>query len=409
MSWKYALTVLGLLGSNIVAANVDIDSSLSLRGDAWNGDRDLNDEGPLSGTSAWGKAKVNSDALGQLVVNGWVRTQSSDVSRHGLVRELYWRNHFGPLDVKLGRQMIAWGRADGLNPTDYLSPRDFTLLVTEDADMRYGNESANVALETRTGLWSVFWFPQAASNTIPLATLPGVAYRIESPPESSQWALKWEGSSENIDGSLSYFNGFDPTPDLLPGGLSAQGLDVVVRNQRAKVIGGDVSWVHEGVIWRAESAWLQTDSEGRLDFSHKKPQLWLVGGPEWSFGEGGTFGIQATVRHVYDFSDPESLASGVTQDVALRQAALSGQTAQNQEGFTWRIAKRWLNDSLTLETTGVAVWPDRNGTARVKLDYAINDDLRILLGTDHYFGPEYTYFGQLQRNRLIYLQLRYGL
>lgn len=409
MNWRYIGAVFGLLGSTIVTANVDVDSSLSLRGDVWSGDRELTDMGPLSSESVWGLAKLNTESYGQVVAKGWLRAQTSDVSRHGLVRELYWRDQVGPLDIKLGRQMIAWGRADGLNPTDYLSPRDFTLLVTEDADMRHGNESASVSLDTRTGLWSAFWFPHAASHTIPLEALPGVTYRIEPAPNASQWALRWEGSAENIDGSFSYFNGYDPTPDLLPDGLTAQGLNVLVHNQRAKMIGGDVSWVHNGVIWRAESAWLQTDSEGPLDFLHKKSQLWLVGGGEWSFGEGGTFGIQATVRHVNDFSSPDNLAPGATQEIAWRQAALSGQTARNQGGFTWRLAKRWWNDTFTAETTGVVIWPNRNGIARAKLDYAINDNLKLLVGADQYFGPEHTFFGQLQRNRLIYLQLRYGM
>src|SRR5262249_54766607 len=32
----------------------------------------------------------------------------------------------GHLDLELGRQKLAWGRTDGVNPTDNLTPRDWT-------------------------------------------------------------------------------------------------------------------------------------------------------------------------------------------------------------------------------------------------------------------------------------------
>ena len=42
------------------------------------------------------------------------------------------------LDVRAGRQIIAWGRADGLNPTDNLTGEDLTLLAPDDDDRRLG-------------------------------------------------------------------------------------------------------------------------------------------------------------------------------------------------------------------------------------------------------------------------------
>ncbi len=409
MNFKNTLAIIGFILPSIVAAEIDIDTSLSLRGDVWSSDRDLSDDGAISSISTWGRAKINTNTFGQLVGQGWVRALSRDSSSHGRIRELYWRQQAGPVDIKVGRQIIAWGRADGLNPTDYLSPRDFTLLTTQDSDLRHGNEAVNLSFAHSTGVWAAYWFPDAASNTLPLESVPGVIYRKETAPKSSQWALKWEGSGTNIDGSLSYFDGYDPTPDLLLGSTSPQGIEVILRNQRAQVIGADISWVNNGVIWRAESAWLLTNSEGPQDFHHKKPQIWLIGGGEWALDNNLTLGLQATVKHVFDYSDPNELAAGPEQAIVWRQTATSNQTDKDQHGITWRVAKRWLNDTLTAETTGVVVWPNPGGITRVTVDYAINDNLRVLVGAEDYFGPEHSYFGQLQRNGMTYFQLRYGL
>ncbi len=40
------------------------------------------------------------------------------------LREAYVNAYVGPLDVRLGEQIIVWGRADGINPTNNLTPQD---------------------------------------------------------------------------------------------------------------------------------------------------------------------------------------------------------------------------------------------------------------------------------------------
>ena len=40
--------------------------------------------------------------------------------------ELYAEVVYGKFDLRIGRQVISWGKTDLVNPTDHLSPRDFT-------------------------------------------------------------------------------------------------------------------------------------------------------------------------------------------------------------------------------------------------------------------------------------------
>ena len=386
------------------------DTSLSLRGDAWSGRRGYDDAGGIAQASAWGQARLDLGGAGKLVGDGWLRAQAGD-ERDGpraRVRELYWRYGAGPLDVKLGRQLVIWGRADGINPTDKLAPRDFTLLAPEDSAQRHGNEAVQLALDTGSGSVTALWFPHAASNTLPLKAIPDVRYETGK-PRQSQWALKWDATGEGIDGSLSYVDGVDPMPDLELGALDANGITVAVANHRMRMLGADLSIGSGKLVWRAEAAWTRTDSQGPDDFTRKKNQFAFVGGPELGFGESSTVGLQATYQRVLQFRDPDGIANPIVRAIAWQQAAVGNQTSRIQRGMTLRLASRWLNDSLLAETSAAALWPGNSGVWRTKLGYAIDDHWSAQAGSERYFGPDRSFFGQLGKKPLLYVQLRYGM
>jgi hypothetical protein len=404
-----ALALAGGPAAYAIEAGEHVDATLSLRTDAWTGTRRLDDEGAVERVSGWGRAKVDLQGAGTLVGDGWVGAQSGgEHPRRSRVRELYWRSSHGRVDWKLGRQKIVWGRADALNPTDNLSPRDFILLVPEDDEQRRGNDGAQVAVDLGFGVLSGVWFPQAASHTLPLEPLPQVSYDIAKPPRRSQTAIKLDMTGDGIDGSISYFHGTDLVPDLSIGGVGPAGLQVAVRNNPLRVLGADVSLTRGGTVWRAEAAWMDTDSAGPDDFVRKKPRVWLVGGGEWQLAGTTTFGVQASVQHVMHFRSPDTLASPIEREVAWRQAALSNQTSANQLGMTFRLATRLLNDTLTAETSGAVMGSPRSGLWRTRFTYAVNDRLKLHAGTDLTFGPTHSLWGQFRKNRLAFVQLRYG-
>lgn len=50
--------------------------------------------------------------------------------------EGYVDHRAGPYDIRLGQQIVSWGRADAINPTDNLNPQDLREIVTISADDR---------------------------------------------------------------------------------------------------------------------------------------------------------------------------------------------------------------------------------------------------------------------------------
>ena len=58
------------------------------------------------------------------------------------LREAYVNAYLGPFDLRLGKQIIVWGRADALNPTNNLTPVDFRIRSPLEDDIRLGNVGA---------------------------------------------------------------------------------------------------------------------------------------------------------------------------------------------------------------------------------------------------------------------------
>lgn len=414
------LILAGLLAPLISSAegfDLTPQGTLSIRGDVWSGSRQRDDVTGVAQASAWAKGKLRVEDHGVLTFDGWIRGQTERqdgphdvISPTARVRELYWRQSLGGLDLKLGRLMVAWGRADGINPTDKLSAKDATLLVPEDADQRSGNDGIEVSKDTDMGRFSWLWFAHAVSDIIPLSLdRPGVSYRLERPLQRPQWGLKWDANGDGLDGSLSYFEGFDPNPSIRLDQVSITGATIGLFHQPIRMLGADVSINRWGAIWRGEIAGTRPMDDVDNPYFRSKPQVFAVFGGEFTPVARTTLSLQAVAKRVHGFASPDALTDPIEREVAWSQAANSGQTAGFQKGLTLRYASRWLNDTLALEASGLILWPSRNGTWRTRLNYSLTDQCSLLFGTDSFFGKQDTSFGQLRSNRLWYLQIRYSI
>ncbi|KKK95766.1 hypothetical protein LCGC14_2669520, partial [marine sediment metagenome] len=55
------------------------------------------------------------------------------------LREAYADLYLGPFELRAGQSIVSWGRADGFNPTNNLTPQDYFVRSPEPDDMRLGN------------------------------------------------------------------------------------------------------------------------------------------------------------------------------------------------------------------------------------------------------------------------------
>lgn len=71
-------------------------------------------------------------------------------------------------------------------------------------------------------------------------------------------------------------------PDLSVLSASPTGGHIATENNPMSVYGFDFSYNHNDLVWRGEAAYTKTDSNGSEDLTHKKNNLTIVMGPEWS-------------------------------------------------------------------------------------------------------------------------------
>lgn len=383
----------------------------SFRAGVWTHDRDLNDE---TLTVIGGMRARLAPRLGSVdgFAEGFVQADSVDGADGDLVEGwLRWTS--GALSVKAGRQIVVWGRADRLNPSDVLSSGDYTLLVANDDEQRRGS----LMVQGRLGLGSFtidgYWLPEFRDNRFPLDRDPAGAVVVadERVRDREQFALKLDRSGGSVDWSLGWFHGTDRTRDFVrvavPAGSPA-GIFTGVQQRfpRVDVLTADVAGTLGRIGWRAEAAW--SHYRGADTPFRKKDNLWLVAGFDSDVGGGWNLNLQYSLRRVFDHVDPRGLANPVDRAVASQSAAVNNQLDRTQHGVTARVARRWLQDTLEFELASIVYLNTGDAAIRPKLTYAINDRMRVTAAADIFVGPRLSYFGRVRDLSAGFLQLTYG-
>ncbi|PZN94911.1 MAG: hypothetical protein DCF31_08110 [Alphaproteobacteria bacterium] len=382
----------------------------SFRAGAWTHDRDLNDETLTAVGGVRARLAPRAGAL-DAFAEGYVQADSVDGTDADLV-EGWLRWTHGPLAVKAGRQIVVWGRADRLNPSDVLSSRDYTLLVASDDEQRRGS----LMVQGRLGLGAFtldgYWLPEFRDNRFPLDRNPAGAIVVadQRVEDRGQFALKLDRSGGSVDWSLGWFHGTDRTRDFVrvavPAGSPA-GAFTGVQQQfpRVDVLAADVAGTWGRIGWRAEAAWSRY--RGADTIFRKNDNLWLVAGFDTDVA-GWNLNLQYSVRRIFDHSDPRDLANPIDRAVASQSAAVNNQLDRTQHGVTARVARKWLQDTLDFELASIVYLNTGDAAIRPKLTYAINDRLRLTVAADIFVGPRLSYFGRVRELSAGFLQLTCG-
>jgi hypothetical protein len=222
-----------------------------------------------------------------------------------------------------------------------------------------------------------------------------------------QGALKFSSEGGKVDWSLSYFNGYDKTPDIrrLAAGPPQQ-LELLF--QRIQVVGGDFATVVGNYGWRGELAYTQTEDDAGDDPLTKNPFLFGVFGFDRNINEDVNWNLQLLVKQVF-LHQAVSEATAFLQEPAKEEAIVSQQQEALQAGLSTRLNLQWLNDTLELELAGVLGFDLQSTVFKPKLSYAINDQLRGIVGGDLYTGPNESFFGRLGGISTAFAELRWTI
>lgn len=382
----------------------------SLRAGYWSSNRRLDDEKDIGVASAWLKLDKKLESGIGLFAEGYVANEDvfGDRRDESRLREAYFEGRKGNFDYRIGKQIIAWGRADRLNPTDNLTPRDATLLATDIDEDRFGSLAAKASwnFDLSTSLVGA-WLPEFRPNVLGLPARPGLVFQESVPNSSSQWALKLDQSGKAVDWSISWFDGFDLSADLSPGPLTPAGQFVNLDHHRIKVLGADAATTRGSYRFAAEAAYVRTEDPDGVNPGIKNPFIYGVFGVERAYPDNLTVIVQAFTRQVMRYSDPEAIANPAARSVAVQQAVANSQYDRSQQGVSLRIAKKWFNETLEGEIAGAALLNRDGYSLRPRVIYLYSDSIKFIAGYEYFKGSDKTIYGLLEKNRTLFAEVRW--
>lgn len=343
--------------------------------------------------------RVTNPALNE---GGEVRTR---------VLEAYATVRFARADLRLGRQIVPWGRADGINPTDNLTPRDYTLLLPFEEDQRFGVTAAKLdAFLSQEHTLTVFATPFFEPARVPLPTNAGAV--IERRPAdtlaNTKAGMRLNKTGEGIDWSVSWFRGFSLLPSLRMTGPDPRARALALHYDRVAVFGADAARNYGRFGFRGEVAYVDTADDAGTDPATKNAYLHWIVGVDRTFLANLNVNLQFFQRRVRDYSDPDDIVDPLERATALMNALVDGQRDAVGNGFTFRVSNKWRHDTLEAEIFGIVNTTRHDRLLRPLVTYAITDHWKATVGAELYHGARDTQYGSLTPNRGAFLELRYG-
>ena len=386
--------------------------------------------------------------------NIWIRNMgipkvvsSSDLYNKGIIdpynleiREAYVEFYgfiFKNLDVKIGKQRIAWGTADKLNPTDNLNPYDLEDVLDFGRHRGSWALNMNYYLNSDFSLQGVF-IPFFQPANMPVCIFGSVfSGAPELPPgmrlnslddtlllplynlgESSTLGGKIKGFAAGFDFSLSYVWGIDGLPystfnTIIPvdplGGVDINSQLSFVRNH---IIGADLAgsigsvglWAeaalfipdHEVIMTTDLSAMMQLPPGTVMQDStvlKKEPFLKFVIGADYTFFDGSYLNFQYLHGFVHE----------------------RGKEALN-DYFMIGYEKKFFNEKLTLiPLAGGFIVSDWNAVDNnyaliyaPQLKYHASDNAELALGVYIFDGKGQNAFANLKGYNMISFTIKYS-
>lgn len=327
-----------------------------------------------------------------------------------------WIEHVGTgWDIRVGNQIIIWGKADGVQITDVISPPDYTEAMTRELDeIRMPVKAAKFRLfgkelidrEINLELIAIPFFkkarlpkddnPWAIRNSVPpgLSVVPEDEDKPANSLKNMEAAMKVSGYYSGLDIAASLFYTWDDLP-VYSRKLSVKNGQTVLcmspRFKRMTIAGLEFSRPWSDLVFRGEAAWYigrYRDTESPSMHPKKKDSLkWLLG-LDWTPGDDWNISAQIINETIFNYD--KSLASD-------RDATLA----------TLNISKKLLNQTLTLSNMTYFDLNYGEFYNRSKAEYEISDGLHFSVGLDYFEGGDRQY-GMYKDNSQMWCKLRYS-
>ncbi|KAA3632702.1 MAG: hypothetical protein DWQ02_14320 [Bacteroidetes bacterium] len=412
-------------------SELNLDFNGYTRGTAWLGSEQY-DYGLAFGELAFqGKLEKNRTWLfTDLRFRSGYRFETSFTEME--IKEAYAGFTGEKVDVRLGNQIVSWGRTDGFNPTNNITPEDYFFLTPDPDDQKLSNFMLrfkyrfNAVMELdvigiplyRPSVYRFDLFDMGEDVSFGDFVTPERSFK------NGSFAVRFNVELPKSGFSFSWFRGY----------ASMYGFDVreidwssgspVITNAgmpyRKNSLGADLSVPIGSWIARTELAFnLVEEDEERIYIPNS--DLSYVIGLEHNFGGFNTL-LQYIGKYTFNFSDPKTPvlldpADPVAQLVyanemichesLLFNRRIFYQQEETNHAFALSISRSFRYETLQASLSAYYNFTSEEYLLRPELEWKITDGLSAKIGFSLMDGPEnslFSYSGPVMSGGFIQLK-----
>jgi hypothetical protein len=323
-----------------------------------------------------------------------------------LLRQIYIDFFFEHFDLRIGKQQVIWGKADGVFITDVISPRDLSeFILPEFEEIRIGVDAVklnyylgNSTIET---VWiprfqktispeeNSPWQPTQANATSMQTTFDYSKAEVENSLPNSELALRYSylGSSLDFDVMATYLWDDNPAMHIY---FQPDSVIIQPKYHRLPMFGLSFGKAIGGAVFRSESAYyfhkkfasdFNDNAVTEKDYVH-----YLIGYDHNWMGVNVSF--QFIQEYILDYDN-----------------AIFNDRFSNT--FTFLVSKSFFRETLTFDLLGYYGIENEDALLRPKIVYDFADGINVILGANIFLGNQGN-FGQFDENDMTYLKLKYN-
>lgn len=319
------------------------------------------------------------------------------------LREAYLDYQYGQWDFRIGRQIIAWGKADGVQVTDLICPTDYRdYFCYEFSDTKKPVEAVKTGFRKGNMMTELVWVPFFEPISYPSDDNPwltdsemGTAVKEALQPEKNLKNSEWFGriafNQVGFDYALSVFHCWWDTP-VYQGVVEDGGLVLQGEYYRVTGIGGEFSVPVGDLVLRGETAFLKGRRFERDSYSGddlERDVFNALLGMDWYPGNNWTITTQVTDEMILDYD------SAIARD-------------EHQWIGTVKITKNLLRETLTLSGSVYSALTEEDYYLKLSTEYALTDALHLTSGLLFFGGDADGNFGTYHDKDAFLVKLKYS-
>jgi hypothetical protein len=341
------------------------------------------------------------------VVNPYVYIDSNEELDMG-IREAYLDLFFEDFDLRIGKQVIVWGQAEGAFITDIVSPRNLRSFILADfREIRQGVSSFKVDYYAGSFVFEGIWIPVFVPTIFPdsdslwtrsSSLFSGVTVVAADLPDSSLSNSEWFGKMSYLGSKVNWelMGGYTWTDEPYISGFNTSG-EAEQEYGRYTVLGGSFNTSVGPVVVRSEASAYLDKPFSALSSSYslsveKHDQIQGLIGFDWRLG-GVDMSSQYIVSAVMDYE-----GTLISQGFEI---------AQIDQMVTLRLQDTYFSDRLTARMFGYFSLDSFDMLLRPYVSWSFEDGVLLEGGAEIFLGEDDGYFGGYKDNSLVYLSLRW--